>query len=81
MGATARKNVTSMNTREIGRVKKMEKSPREEIRDCLRFSSKMGPKTTARIKGAASKPSRFTAKPIMPKKIIKNISKILLFTL
>ena len=60
--------------------KKMDQSPFERRRDCLKLSSASGPRMKAMRKGAAGTPSLRMPKPTTPMMNITVTSKIELFT-
>jgi hypothetical protein len=60
---------------------KMEKLPSEMMRERRRLSSTIGPRTMARIRGAASYPKYLIMRPTIPKINITTTSPRLLFRL
>ncbi len=59
----------------------MEGSPPEEINDCCKDLSRMGPRIIARINGAGGKPPLRIKYPMTPKATIAPTSKTAFFTL
>ena len=68
-------------TAEIGRLKKIRKLPLERMSDWRRFSSSSGPRTKARIRGAASYSNFLKRYPTMPKMTMTRTSNPLLLML
>jgi len=58
-GMTTAATAMTINMRDIGRVKKIEMSPRDIIIDCLKEFSSMCPKTRASTSGAGGYSSLF----------------------
>jgi hypothetical protein len=59
----------------------IEASPPEEINDCCRDLSRMGPRIIARMSGAGGKPPFRIKYPMTPKATMVPTSKTALFTL
>ena len=61
------KRAMIMSTAEMGRVKNTKKLPLDPSRDCRKLCSIIGPRTRARIRGAASYRNFFNTYPMTPK--------------
>jgi hypothetical protein len=72
---------THRSAAEIGLWIKMEGSPPEEIKDCCRDLSRIGPRIMDKIRGAGGNPPFRIKYPMIPKATIIPTSKTEFFTL
>jgi hypothetical protein len=81
IGVSIKNEATHRSAAEIGLWMKMKGSPPEEIKDCCRDLSKMGPRIMDKIRGAGGNPPFRIKYPMTPKATIIPTSKTEFFTL